>query len=72
MTKKKPSGRENTQELLVTILTADDDPKEYANDEIPDGHRYHDARDGDILHFANAVTCVPECLFDEINSQHED
>lgn len=60
------------QLLPVMILTADDDPEEYANDEIPDSHRYHDTRNGDVLCFAHAVTCVPECLFDKINSQHED
>jgi hypothetical protein len=54
------------------MLTANDDPEEDANDEIPDGHRHHDTGNSDILWSAHAVTSVPECLLDKVKSQHED
>lgn len=42
-------------------LTTDDETKEDTDDEIPDGHHNHDARDGEIFRSANAVrTAVVE------------
>jgi len=54
------------------MLTANNNPKEDANNEIPDGHRHHDARNSDVLCSAHAVTCVPKCLLNEVNSQYKD
>ena len=45
-------------------LTASDDAKEDADDEVPHGHDNHDTRDGDILRGAHAMSCVPQCFLD--------
>jgi len=54
------------------MLTANDDPEEDANYEVPDSHRHHNARNSDVLWFAHAVTRVPKCLLHKVDSQHKD
>ena len=53
-------------------LTANDDPKQNTDDKVPGSHRNHDARNSEVFWFAHTVACVPKCLFDKIDSEHED
>ena len=80
MMKKRPvdvqvSVSISLKKTSVWMLTANNDPKdgkEDANDKIPDCHRYHKTCNSDIFLSAHAMTSVPECLFDKVDSQHED